>query len=272
MLPEKYQKRSFLKFDIPVDLQQLQQEYRSIPEDAWQASYWGNIHCSVGMLLLRGGDSGTEQDFFADAVNDNPLLGQLPYMQSLMAADGPFGQAHYAFIFRMEPNGLTQAHRDLIEKWNDMFRIHFPIESNSRARLISDSYSQHFTPGHAWSFDNHSWHGVVNGSTERVHLIMDVKFNPKLQQQIDRAEFVQGEKREDLVRKIEAGKKDKVSYPGDQFMSNAIRQLRAQGLNDKQIADAFNAKSIPTKRYYIKNRRQQPRKWNATMLADIKPG
>lgn len=272
MLPDNYQKRSFLRFDTPVDLSRLTEEYHSIPEDAWQASYWGSIHCSVGMLLLRGGNSGTEHDFFSEQVDDSPLLDTLPYMRSLMEEDGPFGKANYAFIFRMEPNGLTQAHRDMIEKWSDMFRIHFPIESNPRARLISDGYSQHFAPGHAWSFDNSSWHGVVNGATERVHLIMDVQFNPILKDQIDKAEFVQGEKRDDLVRKIEAGKKDRDSYPGDQFVSNAIRQLRGQGLNNRQIAEAFNAKKIPTKRYFIKNRRQQVKKWNEGMIGEIKLG
>ena len=40
-----------------IDLPRLRQEYASIPEDAWMASYWGTIHCSVGMLLLRGGQS-----------------------------------------------------------------------------------------------------------------------------------------------------------------------------------------------------------------------
>lgn len=270
MLPEQYQKRSFLRFDTPVDHQRLITEYRSIPEDAWQASYWGSVHCSVGMLLLRGGESGTEHDFFSESVTDSPLLEQLPYMRSLFQPEGPFGEAGYAFIFRMEPNGLTQAHRDMIEKWNDMFRIHFPIETNPRARLISDGYAQHLTPGHAWSFDNGSWHGVINGSTERAHLIMDVKFNPKLQDQLDRATFVQGDKRDDLVRKIEAGKKDRDSYPGDAFMGNAVRQLRGQGLDDRQIADAFNAKKIPTKRYFIKNRRQQVKKWNAGMIGEIK--
>lgn len=272
MLPETYQKRSFYRFDVPVDLARLREEYHSIPESAWQASYWGDIHCSVGMLLLRGGESGTEQDFFSDAVSDSPLLEQLPYMKSFLVPDGPFGEANYAFLFRMEPNGLTQAHRDMIEKWKDMFRIHVPITSNARARLISDGYAQHLSPGYAWSFDNQSWHGVVNGAAERVHFIFDIKFNDKMARQLDRATFVQGEKREDLVRKIEAGKKMRVSYPGDQFMGAAVRELRSQGLNDDQIANAFNAKKIPTKRYFTKDQRQQLTQWDASMIDDIKLG
>ncbi len=270
MLPEKYQKRSFFRFDLPVDLRRLVDEYRSIPDDAWQASYWGEIHCSVGMLLLRGGESGTEHDFFSDDVTDHPLLEDLPYMKSFLDADGPFGPAHYAFVFRMEPNGLSQAHRDMIEKWTDMFRIHVPIESNPEALLISDGYAQHFSPGHVWSFDNHSLHGVVNGASERSHLIFDVKFNDKLAKQLDRAEFVRGVKRDDLVRKIEAGTSSRRSYPGDRFLGNAVRHLRGQGMNDEQIAAAFNAKNIPTKRYFVDDQREAPQGWDASMIGDIR--
>jgi hypothetical protein len=253
-----------------VDLQRLIEEYRSIPESAWQSSYWGNIHCSVGMLLLRGGETGTEEDFFSEDVVDSPLLEKLPYMNSFLGPDGPFGASTYAFIFRMEPNGLSQAHRDVIEIWKDMYRIHIPIQSNRRARLISDGYAQHLSPGHVWSFDNQSWHGVVNGAQERIHFIFDVKFNDTLARQLDRAEFVQGERREDLVRKIEAEKKSRSSYPGDQFMGDAVKRLREQGLDDQQIADAFNAKKLPTKRYFTSNQRQKQVLWDASMIGDIK--
>jgi hypothetical protein len=255
---------------MPVDLPRLVDEYHSIPDSAWQSSYWGDIHCSVGMLLLRGGESGTEEDFFADSVVDSPVLEQLPYMKSFLGPDGPYGESSYAFIFRMEPNGVTQAHRDMIEKWTDMYRIHIPIQSNRRARLISDGYAQHLSPGNVWSFDNHSWHGVVNGAYERIHFIFDIKFNDKLAGQLDRAEFVQGERREDLVRKIESEKKSRQSYPGDQFVGDAVQRLRDQGLNDDQIADAFNMNKLPTKRYFIKNQRNERGLWDASMISEFK--
>lgn len=268
-LPENYQKRSFYRFDVQIDLERLVDEFLAIPDDAWYASYWGEIHCSVGMLLLRGGSTGTERDFYADSVVNYPILDKLPYMKSFLTADGPFGEATYAFIFTMEPNGLTQAHRDMMEKWTDMFRIHIPIITNRRARLISDGYAQHFEAGYAWSFDNHSRHGVVNGSQPRSHFILDVPFNDKLAGQIDRAEYVRGEKRDDLVRKIEAGRKTRASYPGDEYMGNAVKYLRGQGLDDARIADSFNAKSIPTKRYFARNSRHRPEAWDAAMVAEI---
>jgi hypothetical protein len=110
MLPENYQKRSLFRFDTPVDARRPIDEYRSLPDHAWQASYWGENHCSVGMLLLREGDSGTECHFFSDSVVDSLLLEQMPCIQGFLGPDGSFGKETYALLFRMEPNGLTQAH------------------------------------------------------------------------------------------------------------------------------------------------------------------
>jgi len=59
------------------------------------------------MLLLRGGNKGNEVDFFSEEVFDMPILKDLPYIEHLIGEDGPFGKAHYAFIFKMKPNAVT---------------------------------------------------------------------------------------------------------------------------------------------------------------------
>jgi hypothetical protein len=110
---------------------------------------------------------------------------------------------------------------------------------------------------------------VVKGATERIHFIFDVTFNGTLARQSDRAKFVRDEKRENLVGKIESGKKIRNSYPGDPFVGNVMRELRSQGFNYVQIADASNAKKIPTKRYFFKDRLRHLKKWNASMIGDI---
>ncbi len=252
MLPRKYRKKSFLKFSCSVDTNKLLEEYRSIPDSAWGSSYWGNIHCSVGMLLLRGGKQGTEHDFFSELVHDKPILDELPYIKHLISEEGPFGKAGYAFIFRLEPNGVSLKHRDMIKKWENMYRIHVPIITNDGAFLIANEKSQHFSLGSAWSFDNQSDHGVVNGDQERVHLIFDVEFNPKLARAIDSAKFIEGKRIKKHIITISKENKARASYPGDQVMKNAILDLRQRGANESQIADFFNAKNIPSKSYPAK--------------------
>jgi hypothetical protein len=145
-----------------------------------------------------------------------------------------------------------------------------PLITNPGAHLIADGKSIHFEAGFAWSFDNHSRHGVVNGELERIHLIFDVPFNDKLAGCIDRAEWLPGQETPAHVRKIESTRKITRSYPGDSEMIDAVKHLLARGLDNMKIADMFNAKEIPTKQYFIKNRRHQTKKWNARMVADLR--
>lgn len=251
MLPQNYHKRSFLRFNCDIDTDTVLQEFKSIDQDAWESTYWGTVHCSIGMLLLRGGDQGTEFDFFSDKVFDKPILKALPYINQLISADGPFGRANYAFIFKMQPNGVTLTHQDTIEKWYDMYRIHIPIITNPDAHLIVNQRSQHLESGYAWSFDNQADHGVVNGDYERVHLIFDVPYSDKIAHQIDTADCLKGEKVDSHIQKISGKSRAVGSYPGDAFMRNGIQTMRRQGKTSSQIAAFINSKRIPTKSYPV---------------------
>jgi len=249
MLPDKYKKRSFLKFSCDIDTHLLKQEFDSISSEAWESSYWGSIHCSIGMLLLRGGDQGTEFDFFSQQVFDKPILKTLPYIEQLIGEDGPFGKAEYAFIFKLKPNGITLKHQDSIERWFDMYRVHIPIITNPGANLIVNDRAQHLSLGSAWTFDNQADHGVVNGNEERVHLILDVPFSEKMATQIDRAICLPGEEIAEYNLKISQSNKAVPSYPGDEVIRTGIATMRSQGASSEQIAGFMNSKSIPSKVY-----------------------
>lgn len=174
-----YRKRSFLKLPVEIDRDALLADYAAIPREAWNTSHW-NIHCSADMLLLRGGKQGTEADFTTRDVADAPILADLPYLAWLLGEDGPFGLPTYAFIFRMKPMGVTRPHHDNDPAWYDPMRIHIAITTNDEAHLLSERRAKHFPVGEAWTFDNQSFHAVVNGDSVRAHLIFDVLPNPKL--------------------------------------------------------------------------------------------
>ena len=262
MLPVGYEKKSFLRFDIGVDIDKLRHDFNSISEKDWMSSYWGNVHCSIGMILLRGGNLGTSEDFFSDGVFDKKVLKSLPYIEWLISDDGPFGKIEYAFIFKTKPNGVTLRHQDTIEKWKNLYRIHIPIYTNPDAYLISNKNSQHFALGYAWSFDNGLDHGVVNGNEERVHLILDAKFNPKMKHQLDKSEHFNGKLIAENYQRITNKSQVVHSYLGDTAMINAINTLRSRGVNDEDISKFLNAKNIPSKCYPVK-------KWNAEMVKQL---
>ena len=249
MLPEGYQKRSFLRFSCEIDVSTLISEFESIDPSVWESSYWGTVHCSIGMLLLRGGDRGNELDFFSDKVSDKDILAQLPYIHHLISANGPFGEAKYAFLFKMRANGVTLKHQDSMQEWFDMYRIHIPIITNAGAHLISESKSQHLNTGFAWTFNNQLDHGVVNGDEERVHLIFDAPFSEKMAYQIDAADFFEGITDQNHQRRINQTSQAVASYPGDEVVINGIKMMQQQGANTEQIAQMLNAKNIPSKYY-----------------------
>jgi hypothetical protein len=185
-------KRSFLKLPVSIDTARLVQEFGQVPEEAWGVSYW-EVHCSVDVLLLRGGKRGTEEDFLiSHEVANTPILDKLPYIASLLVPEGPFGGAAHASIFRTKPNGVTQAHVDDHEVWNKTVRIHIPIVTNDGAFLMVDERAKHLEIGEVWTLDNQEWHAVVNGNSQRVHLAFDVNPNPKLAELMTNATFDPG--------------------------------------------------------------------------------
>tara|TARA_R110001599_G_scaffold58903_1_gene163147 strand:- start:1401 stop:2462 length:1062 start_codon:yes stop_codon:yes gene_type:complete len=190
-------KRSFLELPVQIDMDRLLEEFHRIPDEAWGDSLW-DAHCSIDMLLLRGGAKGNEEDFTTTDVSNNPLLADFPYISSLLAPEGPFGGTTYGFIFRTKPGGMTRVHTDDHESWTRNVRVHIPIISNEGAVLMSEGRSLHFAVGGVWTFDNQAVHSVMNGDTTRVHMIIDVMPNPKLAALMSSATFHAGE--EDPVR------------------------------------------------------------------------
>ncbi len=185
-------KKSFLKLPVDIDTTRLLNEYNQIPESAWGGSYW-DVHCSIDMVLLRGGNKGSDEDFHTGNVVNTPLLDNMPYIASLISSDGPFGGAAYAFIFRTKPDGITRVHYDDHEAWKKTVRIHVPIITNDGAFLLSEKRAKHLSVGEVWTFDNQTLHSVVNGDSTRVHMIFDVNPNAKFAELMTNATFDPGE-------------------------------------------------------------------------------
>jgi hypothetical protein len=133
------------------------------------------------MLLLRGGVTGTEDDFSSSQSYDHEILTQTPYLSWLVGAAGPFGGATYAFLFRMKPTGVARPHIDEAPAWQEPLRVHVPVTTNDDAFLLCRGRAKHLAVGEAWTFDNQSMHAAVNGAAVRTHLIMDVARNPKME-------------------------------------------------------------------------------------------
>jgi hypothetical protein len=187
------------------------------------------------MLLLRGGDTDTEQDFMAHQVSDRDALAELPYFRWLLGEDGPFGQATYAFLFRMKPLGVARPHIDAAPEWEEPFRIHIPITTNDEAFLLSEGRAKHLAVGEAWTFDNQVMHAALNGDTLRTHFIFDVPDNPRLDALLDRAEYDPGPLDPERWQRAQFPEAPPVFAPAP-FAPLAIAEKLALGLNPEGFA------------------------------------
>lgn len=230
------QKHSFTKFFCEIDAPRLLSETRSIPEDAWTGSLWRREHCSVNMFLVRGGRKGVHEDFTTSEATDHGLLAEMPYLSYLVSDDGPFGRPSHAFLFNMRPGGVSRVHIDFEETWHQTHRIHIPITSNDSCRLLSDYRSIHMPVGTAWSFDNQTLHGALNGGhTNRIHLIMDVPPNPNLDTQIARATIEPGVTDLERWRRCLHDYNPEVSLPF-YVASLSVKQKQEKGINPFDFA------------------------------------
>jgi hypothetical protein len=98
----------------------------------------------------------------------------------------------YAFLFRMKPMGVARPHHDDDPAWYDPVRIHVPITTNDGAFLMVEKRIKHLAVGEVWTFDNQSFHAVVNGDSVRAHLIFDVLPNPKVNRLLEQSEWDPG--------------------------------------------------------------------------------
>jgi Aspartyl/Asparaginyl beta-hydroxylase len=178
--PPTHPKRSFLRLPVSIDVERLLVDYASIPALAWATSHF-DAHCSSDTLLLRGGVTGTKEDFVATQSHNHEILAIAPYLAWLIGEAGPFGGATYAFLFRMKPTGVARPHIDEAPAWQEPLRVHVPITTNDDAFLLCRGRAKHLAVGEAWTFDNQAMHAAVNGATVRAHLIMDVGRNPKME-------------------------------------------------------------------------------------------
>lgn len=194
MIPNKLNKQSYTRMTCGLDTARLREELARIPDDTWKGTLWSRFHCSVSTLLLRGGDSGGEEDYASAQVRDQALLSNLPYLKNLISENGPFGEVRCAFLFAMKPDGLARVHVDFEESWQSTFRVHIPILTHEGALALSECRSLHMEPGFAWTFNNQALHAAVNNSNRpRVHLILDVVPNAKLDELLSKATIFRGE-------------------------------------------------------------------------------
>lgn len=129
-------------------------------------------------------------DKLAWTLSDTPLRDALPEVEKFVAAIP--GEKHRVRFMRLTPNGgELLRHADITDpdcgtEPGQTMRIHIPIATNPDVRftmwnLDGNKLTTSMKCGEAWYLDTRKAHTAGNfGTTERIHLVMDVQVCPEL--------------------------------------------------------------------------------------------
>ena len=83
---------------------------------------------------------------------------------------------------KLKANGQVPLHIDNGEYFEKTIRIHFPVVTNPKAKMLVGGKEFNMQVGEIWAINNCTVHGVVNAheSEARTHLICDYLPNDKL--------------------------------------------------------------------------------------------
>jgi Aspartyl/Asparaginyl beta-hydroxylase len=127
-------------------------------------------------------------------LKDTPARRELPQLEPIIEAVP--GVKHRIRIMKLAPGGEIGRHSDAIDRDagatpGKLLRIHVPICTNSGVWFTSwDVHGRprrvHMQEGEVWYLDTRKPHCVENsGTTDRLHLVMDVVASPQLLERLD---------------------------------------------------------------------------------------
>lgn len=173
------------------DPERLAAEVRALSDQPWrnQRPYGSagpmpevTIDWKIMSLRSPGGDPARTDPGGAGMVGfaDTPLLDRCPELRAVLRAiPAPLRSAR---LMALGPDTRVQTHRDgkCGLPWGRL-RLHVPIVTHKRALTVLDDREWHWPAGELWYGDFNRMHHVRNdGSTTRIHLVIDCLVTPAL--------------------------------------------------------------------------------------------
>jgi hypothetical protein len=126
-------------------------------------------------------------DPMATAFVDTPYLEACPYFREVIAAFDC--ETECVRLMRLTPGSTIKEHRDHdLDAQLGAARIHIPIVTNPRVVFEVNRIPVVMAPGEAWYLRLADPHRVFNGGTsDRVHLVVDVRVNDWMRGLLERA-------------------------------------------------------------------------------------
>ena len=131
-------------------------------------------------------------------LRDTPLRAELAWLEPVIALIP--GEKHRIRLMRLAPGGgELERHADNTDPDagvvdGKLLRVHIPLVTNPEVifeawRLDGQKVRAHMAQGEAWVLDTRKPHTAVNGgSSERIHLVIDVESGPELRRMLRRGQ------------------------------------------------------------------------------------
>jgi len=169
---------SRVRLPFRFDVQRMQAELASLPDDAWVAHYNTRDHDGdwTGVALRSAG--GRDGWLFprppgSAPYADTPTLGRLPYLTQVLATfDCPLENAR---LLKLHAGASILEHTDDALGYADgLARLHVPVTTNPDVTFYLEGEPVPMGEGECWYLDFNLPHRVDNRSAEdRVHLVID---------------------------------------------------------------------------------------------------
>jgi hypothetical protein len=185
-----------LKLPLAFDADRLAGELAALAGAAWTAHFVPqNYDGDWSVIALRAprGAAGMHpirliySDPTATEFEDTPLMDACPYLREVANAFG--AEPRSVRLMRLTPGSTIKEHNDGdLSAEGGMVRIHAPITTNPDVMFEVNRRPVVMAAGEAWYLRLCDPHRVANrGTTDRVHLVIDLPMNPTLEAMMERA-------------------------------------------------------------------------------------
>jgi hypothetical protein len=178
-----------LKLPVAFDPAELAADLDAIAAAPWTAHFVEqNYEGEWSVIALRAPKGTATQhpirQIYSDPgvteFEDTPLMEACPQLRAAALA---FGPPHAVRLMRLTAGSAIKEHTDLdLAAEHGMARIHIPVTSNPDVVFEVNRRRVDMAPGEAWYLRLADPHRVANqGAADRIHLVIDVPFNPTLE-------------------------------------------------------------------------------------------
>ena len=174
--------KNYVKFPFQFDAARLRADLARVAEDEWirhfnQSNYEGNW--SVASLRSNGGAT---KQIYPDphspaAFEDTEILARCRYVREVLSRIEC--EKESVRFMLLGAGARIREHKDYFMGFEDgVIRLHIPVVTNERVEFYLAGERVPMHEGELWYLDFSQKHRVENnGTTDRIHLVMDCKVN-----------------------------------------------------------------------------------------------